>query len=137
MVNLQVQQAIPPLPLQLLQPSTSQPQQQQQQQQEQQQPQQQHTGYNCSLNAGASASAPISLDVGGHKFRTTLQTLLAVPGSLLWKLLHGHGPPGVMQRLPSGELFIDRNGAVFHYVLEYLRACANQEGQFEMPTDAK
>lgn len=84
----------------------------------------------------ANPGALLVLDVGGKTFRTTLNTLLAVQGSLFWQVLQGQAP-GVMQRLPTGELFIDRSGEHFHYILEYLRAFANSDIIFPLPNDAK
>lgn len=83
------------------------------------------------------STAPFILDVGGTRFRTTLNTLIAAQGSVFWQLVQGQGPTGLIQRLPSGELFIDRSGEVFGYVLEYLRACANSEATFPLPNDAR
>eukprot|EP00879_Flechtneria_rotunda_P024670 GHRR01026171.1.p1 GENE.GHRR01026171.1~~GHRR01026171.1.p1 ORF type:complete len:286 (+),score=97.61 GHRR01026171.1:406-1263(+) len=82
-------------------------------------------------------SAPIMLDVGGRKFRTSVCTLTAVEGSLLWQAFHGIGQPQVVQRLPAGELFIDRDGAAFAYILEYLRACVSGELAFPLPNDSR
>lgn len=36
-------------------------------------------------------------------------------------------PQPSLPRMPDGSFFIDRNGVMFHYVLEYLRALAHQE----------
>jgi hypothetical protein len=81
---------------------------------------------------------PITLNVGGRRFTTTINTLLVVPGCLFVQLFAGAGPPGVAQRLPeSGELFIDRCGEQFHYVLEFLRACANNDPTCPLPEDAR
>jgi hypothetical protein len=98
--------------------------------------------------AAAAAGTPLSpflsnpggllvLDVGGKVFRTTLSTLLAVQGSLFWQVCYGQTPPGVIQRLPNGEVFIDRSGEQFSYVLEYLRACACNDITFPLPNDAR
>jgi hypothetical protein len=122
-----------PLPqLQVLQPHGSNPHQQQHdlQQDTQQQQQQQHQLQQASL------TAPLQVDVGGKCFRTTMATLLSVHGSLFWQLVQGANPPG-MQRLPSGELFIDRSSDVFGFVLEYLRACAHSEPSIDLPSDGR
>jgi hypothetical protein len=42
-----------------------------------------------------------------------------------------------MQRLPIGDVFIDRSGEHFSYILEYLRACACNDITFPMPNDAR
>jgi hypothetical protein len=65
-----------------------------------------------------------------------MATLLSVQGSLFWQLVQGANPPG-MQRLPSGELFIDRSSDVFGFVLEYLRACAHNEPSIDLPSDGR
>jgi hypothetical protein len=43
----------------------------------------------------------------------------------------------MLPRTPAGDFFIDRNGAMFAYVLEYLRACANSELTFPLPDNAR
>lgn len=54
-----------------------------------------------------------------------------------WQVCYNQVPPGMMQRLPSGDVFIDRSGEHFSYVLEYLRACACNDITFPMPNDAR
>lgn len=105
-------------------------------------------GTSLAAAAAAAAANPLApfltnpsgllvLDVGGRTFRTSLNTLLAVQGSLFWQVVQGQGPQGVLQRLPTGEVFIDRSGEHFSYILEYLRACANNDIIFPLPNDAK
>ena len=54
------------------------------------------------------------LDVGGHRFSTMFDTLVSrEPESLLAKMAIAHAE--------EGEIFIDRDGTVFRYVLNYLR----------------
>jgi hypothetical protein len=119
-----------PLPqLQVLQPHAGTSHQQQHDLQQDAQ-QQQHQLQQASL------TAPLQVDVGGKSFRTTMATLLSVQGSLFWQLVQGANPPG-MQRLPSGELFIDRSSEVFGFVLEYLRACAHHEPSIDLPSDGR
>ncbi|XP_067116386.1 BTB/POZ domain-containing protein KCTD12-like [Osmerus mordax] len=62
----------------------------------------------------------IELNVGGQLYVTRHATLTAVPNSLLWTLF--------TQRLPKdlptdskGRYFLDRDGILFRYILEYLR----------------
>jgi hypothetical protein len=131
-----VQQPQPlPIPqLQVLQPHASGSHQQQDMQQDQQQ--QQQAQQQLTLLQQASLTAPLQVDVGGRSFRTTMATLLSVQGSVFWQLVQGANPPG-MQRLPSGELFIDRGSDVFGFVLEYLRACAHNEPSIDLPTDGR
>ena len=86
---------------------------------------------------GSQGGNVIFLDVGGVRHKTTLNTLLAVQGSFFWNMFNGSDHASMPQRLPSGEWFIDRNGEVFTYVLEYLRSCANGEPTFPLPNEAK
>jgi hypothetical protein len=82
--------------------------------------------------------AAITLDVGGRRFRTTLNTLLAVQDTLFVALLTGQAAQaGIALRLPSGELFIDRCGEQFGYILEYMRACAANDLTFPLPDNAR
>jgi hypothetical protein len=85
----------------------------------------------------ANPSGLLVLNVGGTVYRTTLNTLLAVQNSLFWQVTYSQAPATLMQRLPNGEVFIDRNGEPFHYVLEYLRACASGDVTFPLPNDAR
>lgn len=66
----------------------------------------------------------ISLSVGGIRYQTTVGTLLTIQGSFFWNLLHTSDPDSVLSKTPAGEYFIDRNGKLFSYVLDYLRAYA-------------
>lgn len=132
-----VQQPQLPLPqLQVLQPHASSSHQQHDMQEDHHHQQQQQAQQQLTLLQQASLTAPLQVDVGGRSFRTTMATLLSVQGSLFWQLVQGASPQG-MQRLPSGELFIDRSGDVFSYVLEYLRACAHNEPSIDLPTDGR
>eukprot|EP00199_Chlamydomonas_sp_CCMP681_P000744 CAMPEP_0119104806 /NCGR_PEP_ID=MMETSP1180-20130426/2926_1 /TAXON_ID=3052 ORGANISM="Chlamydomonas cf sp, Strain CCMP681" /NCGR_SAMPLE_ID=MMETSP1180 /ASSEMBLY_ACC=CAM_ASM_000741 /LENGTH=502 /DNA_ID=CAMNT_0007089655 /DNA_START=10 /DNA_END=1518 /DNA_ORIENTATION=- len=80
----------------------------------------------------------VHLNVGGTQYTTTVATLLSVPGSRFWELLGATGGPGADPpvQTASGELFLDRNGQVFHYVLEYLRGMANGEPFSPLPSEA-
>jgi hypothetical protein len=54
-------------------------------------------------------NACIALEVGGVKYRTTLATLLAVPGSLFYDIVYNTPDPDTaLPRTPAGEFFIDR-----------------------------
>lgn len=68
--------------------------------------------------------APITLSVGGVRYHTSVGTLLTIQGSYFWNLLHTSDPDSVLSKTPSGDYFIDRNGKLFGYVLDYLRAYA-------------
>ena len=61
----------------------------------------------------------IRLNVGGCYFNTQLQTLRAHPASILAQMFT---PPYAAPRdMRDGSYFIDRNGEVFGYILDYLR----------------
>ena len=61
----------------------------------------------------------INLNVGGNSFTTTKETLCRVPGSVLESMFSGRHPtPAHME---NGKYIIDRNGELFHYILDFLR----------------
>jgi vacuolar-type H+-ATPase subunit I/STV1 len=60
----------------------------------------------------------VHLDVGGHKFTTSLPTLTSVPDTYLEVMFSGRYP---LAADPDGEFFIDRNGDLFRHILSYLR----------------
>ena len=60
----------------------------------------------------------IKLDVGGHKFTTSLPTLISVPETYLAALFSGRQP---LAPNAEGAFFIDRSGAHFGHILNYLR----------------
>lgn len=61
----------------------------------------------------------VSLNVGGHVYTTTLYTVTQYSDSNLARLFSG----GITQvpRDPKGNYFIDRDGALFKHVLNFLR----------------
>lgn len=62
----------------------------------------------------------IDLNVGGHKFTTTRDTLCRVPGSLLEGMFSGrHDHPAC--RTEGGSYLIDRDGTHFQHILNFLR----------------
>jgi len=83
-----------------------------------------NTSSTMSLNNNgdnkASASLPqvIELNVGGHYFTTSLSTLLHESGSLLSSMFTGNIRVAKDSR---GRYFIDRDGVLFRFVLDYLR----------------
>jgi len=60
----------------------------------------------------------IQLDVGGHKFTTSLPTLTSVPDTYLAALFSGRHPHAPNA---DGAFFIDRDGAHFRHIINYLR----------------
>uniref|UniRef100_A0A061R7F2 K+ channel tetramerization subfamily protein n=1 Tax=Tetraselmis sp. GSL018 TaxID=582737 RepID=A0A061R7F2_9CHLO len=75
-----------------------------------------------------SNSDQITLNVGGHKFTTTVATLqLAPPPSLFSAMFSGRH---VLKPDETGCYFIDRDGRHFHDILNFLR-----DGQFSYPVE--
>jgi hypothetical protein len=70
----------------------------------------------------------VVLNVGGHKFETSVQTLRRLPGTFFDAYFSGHD---VMSTLADGSIFVDRDGEHFGHVLQCLRdgvlAAADQE----------
>lgn len=60
----------------------------------------------------------VDLNVGGHKFQTSLQTLRNVPNSALANLFSGRF---AFDKDKEGNYFIDRDGTHFRHILNYLR----------------
>src|SRR5690348_10297253 len=71
----------------------------------------------------------IELDVGGKFFTTSITTLTKEPDSMLGRMFSGRFP---IKKNEKGRVFIDRDGAWFKLILEYLR-----DGQFYIPEDEK
>ncbi|KAL9951581.1 hypothetical protein ACROYT_G044265 [Oculina patagonica] len=72
-------------------------------------------------------SKMLNLNVGGHRFSTSLATMNKDPGSMLHAMFSGR-----FETKPSedGSYFIDRDGTHFRYILNYLRT-----GQLVVPED--
>ncbi|XP_061548887.1 BTB/POZ domain-containing protein KCTD12.1 [Phycodurus eques] len=62
----------------------------------------------------------VELNVGGQVYVTRHQTLVAVPDSLLWRMFSRRAPQE-LARDGKGRVFLDRDGFLFRYVLDYLR----------------
>ena len=60
----------------------------------------------------------VNLNIGGHKFTTSLQTLRSDPSSMLGVMFSGRHP--IIKR-DDGSIFIDRDGRYFYAILNYLR----------------
>ncbi|XP_053701972.1 uncharacterized protein LOC128747809 [Synchiropus splendidus] len=64
-------------------------------------------------------NAPVHIDVGGHMYTSSLATLTKYPGSRLSRLFDG-SEPIVLDTLKQ-HYFIDRDGPMFRYILNFLR----------------
>uniref|UniRef100_A0A3Q3ERJ0 Potassium channel tetramerisation domain containing 12.1 n=1 Tax=Kryptolebias marmoratus TaxID=37003 RepID=A0A3Q3ERJ0_KRYMA len=62
----------------------------------------------------------IELNVGGQVYVTRHKTLVAVPDSLLWTMFSKRSPKE-LARDSKGRFFLDRDGFLFRYILDYLR----------------
>ena len=63
-------------------------------------------------------SSTVKLNVGGHLFTTSLQTLTKDPNSMLAAMFSGKFE---MKPSEDGTFFIDRDGTHFRFILNYLR----------------
>lgn len=63
-------------------------------------------------------SSRIQLDIGGHKYTTSLSTLRKDPNSMLAAMFSGRHN---LVTESDGSYFLDRDGTYFRYVLNYLR----------------
>ncbi|KAK7097651.1 BTB/POZ domain-containing protein KCTD12-like [Littorina saxatilis] len=73
-----------------------------------------------SINHSGSSNI-VELNVGGVMYSTTLDTLLKQPGSLLASLFKQDSDKAHLVKDSKGKVFIDRDGVLFRYVLDYLR----------------
>ncbi|XP_061891288.1 BTB/POZ domain-containing protein KCTD12-like [Entelurus aequoreus] len=62
----------------------------------------------------------VELNVGGQVYVTRLDTLTAVPDSLLWTKFSQSSPED-LPKDSKGRFFFDRDGFLFRYILDYLR----------------
>ncbi|XP_028847318.1 BTB/POZ domain-containing protein KCTD12.1 [Denticeps clupeoides] len=76
------------------------------------------------VSNGAGSASPFSeiveLNVGGQVYVTRHTTLIAVPDSLLWTMFSKKSP-AELARDSKGRYFLDRDGFLFRYILDYLR----------------
>ncbi|XP_034042666.1 BTB/POZ domain-containing protein KCTD12.1 [Thalassophryne amazonica] len=73
-----------------------------------------------SGRADSPFSEIIELNVGGQVYVTRHKTLVAVPDSLLWNMF-SKSSPKELARDSKGRFFLDRDGFLFRYILDYLR----------------
>ncbi|XP_005992957.1 BTB/POZ domain-containing protein KCTD12b [Latimeria chalumnae] len=75
-----------------------------------------------SAMLGEEPSFPeiIELNVGGQVYITRYSTLVSVPGSLLWEMF-GQKNLKSLARDNKGRFFVDRDGFLFRYILDYMR----------------
>ena len=62
----------------------------------------------------------LELNVGGVSYTTTLNTVRKDPDSLLAQLFSNNGKMQIL-RDSKGKYFLDRDGVLFRYILDYLR----------------
>ncbi|XP_004081504.1 BTB/POZ domain-containing protein KCTD12 [Oryzias latipes] len=77
------------------------------------------TASSCG-DPSAAFSEIIELNVGGQVYVTRHKTLVAVPDSLLWNMFSKKSPKE-LARDSKGRFFLDRDGFLFRYILDYLR----------------
>ncbi|CAH1263701.1 KCTD21 [Branchiostoma lanceolatum] len=77
-----------------------------------------------------SSNDIVTLDVGGHTYRTTVSTLTRYPDSMLGAMFGGDSVATF--RDDQGRYFVDRNGKMFEHVLNFLRT-----DQLALPEDFK
>uniref|UniRef100_A0A3B3D778 Potassium channel tetramerization domain containing 1 n=1 Tax=Oryzias melastigma TaxID=30732 RepID=A0A3B3D778_ORYME len=65
------------------------------------------------------SNAPVHIDVGGHMYTSSLATLTRYPDSRIARLFNGTEPV-VLDSLKQ-HYFIDRDGSMFRYILNFLR----------------
>lgn len=62
----------------------------------------------------------IELNVGGQVYITRYSTLISVPDSLLWEMFSQKSAKS-LARDTKGRFFVDRDGFLFRYILDYMR----------------
>ncbi|KAM6446470.1 BTB/POZ domain-containing protein KCTD12 [Liasis olivaceus] len=74
------------------------------------------------LASSSSGGFPeiVELNVGGQVYVTRRGTVLSVRGSLLWRLF-SQQEAAELPRDAKGRFFLDRDGFLFRYILDYLR----------------
>lgn len=74
-----------------------------------------------------TSQSVINLNVGGHFYSTTLETIMKYPESKLSAMFSDEAQTG---KVTEGRFFIDRDGVLFRYVLNFLRS-----GVIALPRD--
>ncbi|KAG8562767.1 hypothetical protein GDO81_015805 [Engystomops pustulosus] len=76
----------------------------------------------CMKQTDENSTFPdiIELNVGGQVYITSYFTLVTIPGSLLWEMFSKKSIQP-LARDSKGRFFLDRDGFLFRYVLDYLR----------------
>ncbi|NXQ59750.1 KCD12 protein, partial [Anthoscopus minutus] len=76
----------------------------------------------CAKGGEDSGPFPdiIELNVGGQVYITRHPTLVSVPGSLLWEMFTQKNVRS-LARDSKGRFFVDRDGFLFRYILDYMR----------------
>lgn len=80
-----------------------------------------------------NTSDVIDLNIGGHLFSTSRQTLLADPSSMLSRMFAPDSQFGFV-RDGKSRVFIDRDGTQFRHILNYLRSNGDASRML-LPTD--
>ncbi|XP_077200074.1 BTB/POZ domain-containing protein KCTD12 [Paroedura picta] len=74
----------------------------------------------ASVGGGEAFPEIVELNVGGQVYVTRRGTVLSVPGSLLWRMF-SPSDASALPRDSKGRFFLDRDGFLFRYILDYLR----------------
>ncbi|XP_022079596.1 BTB/POZ domain-containing protein KCTD8-like [Acanthaster planci] len=72
------------------------------------------------MSSDSEFPAVVELNVGGQLYTTALSTLTQQGDSMLAQMFTGR-TRGPLQRDSRGRYFIDRDGSLFKYILDYLR----------------
>lgn len=79
-----------------------------------------------------NANRIIAFNVDGTKHLTSLSTLQQAPGNLLLAMVAGRVPVATYE----GAIFIDRDGELFRWILDYLRNVTNWSLPNSVPVEA-
>ncbi|EPQ11057.1 BTB/POZ domain-containing protein KCTD12 [Myotis brandtii] len=87
-----------------------------------------------SGSSSSSAEPPLfpdilELNVGGQVYVTRRCTVVSVPDSLLWRMFTQQQPQE-LARDSKGRFFLDRDGFLFRYILDYLRDLQLADAKF-------